>query len=223
MAINPAAESLNDLDRHADDARARIATTIDAIQDKLDPRRILGDALDRAQDGSKDLIGKASASLRAHPFAIGAAITAVGLALLTRRQLSNAKVNLGDGTTDYTDYTDYDDDYAPAPHGIVDEDDGDDAKEKPETSPLVSILVGLAAGAALGALLPTSDAERRVLGETGKRLGAAARAAARRAGDELDAAGLSVDSVRARASDATRKARAAARSVVDAARDEFQA
>ena len=77
-------------------------------------------------------------------------------------------------------------------------------------------------GAALGALLPTSETERRTLGETGNRLGAAARAAARRAADELDAAGLSVDNVKAKAGEATQKARNAAKSVVDAARAELK-
>jgi hypothetical protein len=55
-------------------------------------------------------------------------------------------------------------------------------------NPLVSILIGLAAGAALGAIFPATETERRVLGDAGSRIGDAARAAARRAVDDIGTA-----------------------------------
>ncbi|OYU14610.1 MAG: hypothetical protein CFE37_09745, partial [Alphaproteobacteria bacterium PA4] len=154
----------------ADAARARIGDTIDEIQDRLNPRRILDETIDKVQGSSKQLIGRATGVARAHPLALGAAAAAIGLALLARNQLAKARVDLGD---DATDYTDYDDGAVAPPAPLYDEYDDYDvpaakAEAAPaETSPLVSILIGLAAGAALGALLPATEAERRVLGDTG--------------------------------------------------------
>ena len=210
----------------ANDARQRVSATIDEIQNRLDPRRIVGDVVDRVQTSSRALATQAGDTARAHPIAVGAAVAALGLALLAGNRLANATVDLRDGTDDYTDY---DDDYAdaagyaapePAParlHAVTEK-----TSDAVQANPGVSILVGLIAGAALGALLPVSEGERRPLGETGNRLGAAARAAARRAADELDAAGLSADSVRSMASDVTNKAKSAAMAVVDAAKAEFR-
>jgi hypothetical protein len=207
----------------ADAARDRVTATMDDIQTRLDPRRMVMDTVERVQAGSRALAVQAGDAARAHPLALGAAVAALGLALLARNRLANARVDLGDEATDYTDYDDDYDDATPGrPQALV----GavvDDASEAVQANPSVAILVGLAAGAALGALLPTSAAERRTLGDAGNRLSAAARAAARQAADELDAAGLSVDSVKARASEATRKARGAARAVADAARAELKA
>lgn len=209
----------------ADNARHRVTATIDEIHDRLDPRRIATDAFDRLATSSRALATQAGDVAKTHPLAIGAAVAALGLALLARNRLANATVNLGDGTADYTDYDDdYDDSAlagttAPARLHAVAEQAGDAVGANPG----VSILIGLAAGAALGALLPTTETERRSLGETGSRLSAAARAAARRASDELDAAGLSVDSVRTMAGEATKKAKTAAMSVVDAAKAELKA
>jgi ElaB/YqjD/DUF883 family membrane-anchored ribosome-binding protein len=196
---------------------------MDDIQNRLDPRRILEDTVSRVQTSSKALAVQATDVAKAHPLAIGAAVAALGLALLARNKLANAKVNLGDGTADYTDYDDgYEDPTlyetaAPRMQALA-----SDTREVVEANPGVAIVVGLIAGAALGALLPVSETERRTLGETGNRLGAAARAAARRASEELDAAGLSVDNVKAKAGEATQKARNAAKSVVDAARAELK-
>ena len=207
----------------ADNARVRVTATIDEIQDRLDPRRIASEALDRLTNGSRALATQAGDTAKAHPLAIGTAVAALGLALLARNRLAHAKVNLGDGSTNYTDY---DDDYAQpaavaaAParlHAVTER-----ASETVHANPGVSIIAGLVAGAVLGAVLPTSEAERRTLGETGTRLSAAARAAARKVGDELDAAGLSVDSVRSMANNVTSKAKTAALSVVDAAKAELK-
>jgi len=219
MASNPVDQAV----AAADDARNRVTATMDDIQNRLDPRRILEDTVARVQTGSKTLAVQAGDVAKAHPLAIGAAVAALGLALFARNRLANATVNLGDGTEDYTDY---DDDYSdPAPYDVGAprlQALAGDTREAVEANPGVAIIVGLIAGAALGALLPTSETERRTLGETGNRLGAAARAAARRAADEFDAAGLSVDNVKAKAGEATQKARNAAKSVVDAARAELK-
>lgn len=219
MASNPVEQAAT----AADDARTRVSATMDDIQNRLDPRRILEDTVARVQTGSKALAVQAGDVAKAHPLAIGAAVAALGLALFARNRLANATVNLGDGTEDYTDYDDDYSDPAPSDMGAPRlQALAGDTREAVETNPGVAIVVGLIAGAALGALLPTSETERRTLGETGNRLGAAARAAARRAADELDAAGLSVDNVKAKAGEATQKARNAAKSVVDAARAELK-
>lgn len=223
----------------ADDARTRIAATIDEIQDRLDPRRIMGDAVDKVSDTGTQLIGDARAIVTRHPIALGAAIVAVTLAFFARRTLARATVDLGDGTGNYTDY---DDDT-----GFAVE-DGSNAIPDPaagrsaawdsavlrrdaitarvgaavSSTPVGAIAAGLAAGAVLGALFPASDAERRALGDSGARLGAAAKAAMARAGAEFDAAGLSVDGLRAQVGDVGRTAQRAAKSAVAAARDELK-
>ena len=208
----------------ADTARQQVSATIDELQDRLNPRRIIDETLERVQSSSRAVASQVSDAARAHPLAIGATVAALGLALLARNGLANATVDMGDTGGDYTDY---DDDYAelgsvakpPAARlaalaeqtgGVV------------QANPGVSIIFGLVAGAALGALLPVSDGERRTLGQTGSRISAAARAAARCARDEFDAAGLSVERVRTMASEATQKAKSAAHSVVDAAKAEFK-
>ena len=220
MASNPVDEAAAAVEV----ARTRVSATMDDLQERLDPRRMVVEAVSKVQSSSRALAVQAGDAAKAHPLAIGTAVAALGLALLARNRLSKATVNLGDGTADYTDY---DDDYAepmayeaPAPRAqaLVGE-----ARESVEANPGIAIVVGLIAGAALGALLPVSDAERRTLGETGDRLAAAARSAARRAAEELDEAGLSLDNVKAKASEASAKARKAAKSVADAARAELKA
>lgn len=220
-----ASEPVEQMAAEADVARSRVADTIDALQERLDPRRLVGDAAERVQDGGRALFDRAGATVKAHPIAIGAAVAAVGVALIARQRLAGARVDLGD---EFADYTDYDDGFgfpeAPEPGGEAAPLTATRKAigEQAEANPLVSILLGLAAGAALGALLPTSDAERRSLGDVGGRVGRAARAAARQAADEIDAAGLGLGAVRTRAGDAARKAREAARHVVDAARGELK-
>ena len=188
-----------------DEARQRVDATIDEIQELLNPRRIIAESFDRFVAGSGELATSARDAARAHPLAIGAAAVAVGLALFARRRLSKARVNLGD---DQADYTDYDDGF-----GFAEMDEAESANlphakaaaplaPKPQrgsaatpaedafANPMVSILIGLLAGAALGAVFPTSEAERRVLGDTGMRLGDATRTAARRAAADLGMADL---------------------------------
>lgn len=164
-------------------ARSRIAATIDEIQDRVDPRRIATEAASKAAASSRQAIGAVAETARAHPLAIGAGIAAIGLALLARNRLSKAKVNLGD---DLGTYTDYDDGYGYDEAAVaVDDDEPVAAKrsiianagETVEANPMVSIIVGLAAGALLGALFPATEAERKLMGEAGDRLGDAARRA----------------------------------------------
>ncbi len=224
-----ASEPVERIAAEAEDARARIASTIDEIQDRLDPRRLVSDAVGRVQDSGREFTDRATSAVRAHPLALGAAVAAVGLALVARNRLSKARVDLGDDLRDYTDYDDgfgfaegHDIGEAPAPVGERAQALVGKAGDTVAANPVVSILLGVIAGAALGAILPSSEAERKALGETGGRIGAAARAAARRASEELEAAGLGLDSVRTRASDAARQAKAAAQSVVSAVRDELK-
>lgn len=226
-----ASEPIERLASESEAARARVASTLDEIQNRLDPRRIVEEAVERATGNGLQAIGVVRDAARAHPVAIAAAAAAIGLALLARSHLGKAEIDLGD---DLADYTDFDDDFDETPASPR----GDDFNYKPsdaaarvlaaragetvESNPLVSILLGLAAGAALGALFPATDAERRVLGETSDKLGAAARAAGRRAANEFDSAGLSIGKVRARANEAKNQAGRAARSVAAAARDGFK-
>jgi hypothetical protein len=167
-------------------ARAKLAGTFDEIQDRLDPRRIMTDAVEKAAGGGRQAVSSVVDTAREHPLALGAGIAAVGLALLARNKLAKATVNLGDDLDAYTDYDDgfgYDD--GPLSR-LVDVDDAEEAPARPirarageavAGSPITSIIVGLIAGAALAALFPSTEAERRALGETGGRLGDAARRA----------------------------------------------
>lgn len=190
-----ASEPVERFAAEAEDARLRIADTIDAIQDRLDPRRIVGDAVDRVSGSSVRFASEAREMAKSHPLAIGAAVAAIGVALLARTKLANATVDLGDNLRDYTDY---DDGFGYVERGSsrhsvegVDEKDAADGARAAKaaaharvlaaraagsvaTNPLVSIVIGLAAGAALGALFPATEAERRALAATG-RVGATAR------------------------------------------------
>lgn len=218
-----ASDSVQTAATAADEARSRVTATMDDIQYRLDPRRIIAETVEGVQTRSRAIAEQAGEAAKAHPVALGTAVAALGLALLARNRLSHARVNLGGDIADYTDYDDgYGEDaiYDAAPEKaqpLV-----TNPAESTGGNPAVSIFIGLLSGAILGALLPTSETERRTLAETGGRLSAAARAAARAAADELDAAGLSLDSVRSKAGEATQKARAAAHTVMDAARSELK-
>lgn len=218
----------------ADGARDRIASTIDEIQERLDPRRIISDVTNRVAGSSTQIVGQASETVRSHPLMIGAGIAAVALALLARNRLSHARVDLDYGGTDYTDYDDGFGFAEGTPSRLyadeADEDVAGTVKDRARVlaartgatvgeNPVVAIAVGLFAGAALGALFPTTEAERRALGDAGHRLGAAAKSAARRASEELSAAGLSVDNMAAQID----SAKSAVKSAVSAARQEFKA
>ena len=199
----------------AEDTRERISATIDKLQDRLNPRRIVGDAVGSVQSSSAELINQGIALVRAHPMAFAGAGLAIGLAVLGRDRLSKATVDLGSANESYSDY---DDDYSA---GTVREPASerfallrDRAEARIEDNPLVAIIVGIAAGALLGALFPETERERRLLGASTSRLTAAAKAAAAAAREEIATA-------RAKVADVTGHAKAAVQSVVGAAKSEL--
>jgi ElaB/YqjD/DUF883 family membrane-anchored ribosome-binding protein len=167
-------------------ARAKLSATFDEIQDRLDPRKIVGDAVGKVAGNGRQAVASLGDTVREHPVALGAGIIAIGLALLARNRLAKATVDLGDDLGAYTDYDDgfgYDD----TPLSRLADLDAEPASvrrplaaragDTVADNPLTSIIVGLVAGAALAALFPSSEAERRVMGEAGGRLGDAARRA----------------------------------------------
>lgn len=142
----------------ADEARTRMTATLDEIQERLDPRRIASDAFDKLTGGGVQLVSQARDAAKAHPLALGAAAAAVGLALLARRGLSRARVDLGD---DLGAYSDYEDGYGYTEARLLPETEErrrrvprvDDAVD---ANPLVSVVVGIAAGALLGLIFPAA-------------------------------------------------------------------
>jgi hypothetical protein len=198
----------------ADDTRERIAATIDELQDRLNPRRIVGDAVGSVRETGNDLIDQGMAIARTHPAAIAAGVLAMGIVALGRDRLSRATVDLGDTET----YSDYDDSYTShGPTSAVGERFSllrGEAGERIGDNPLIAVLVGLAAGALLGALFPETARERELFGTSSERIKAAALAAARTAKDEFATARAKVD-------DVASQARGAVTSVVGAAKSEL--
>ncbi len=199
----------------AQDTRERISATIDELQERLSPRRILSDAVESVQASGTELLNSGLGLARAHPAVLAGAGIAIGAAMLGNRKLRGAKVNLGDQSESYSDY---DDDYDDRAGGG--EVGGEHFALQRQSSsplsdnPLIAVAIGLAAGALLGALFPETERERRLLGASADRLGAAARAAARTAREELGVAGEKVADVAA-------QAKSAVQSVVDAAKGEL--
>ena len=166
--------------------RARIAATIDALQDRLQPRVLATQAVESlAQTALTAFAGSGTAMLaltrkllRDHPIATAAAGLGIGVALITRNRLSHAEVNVGD---DYEPYSDFDDEPALR---LVDNVQAE-ASGAVEENPLAAVLAGLAAGALLGALFPETRAENKLVGRHSDKVSTAARAAARAARAEL--------------------------------------
>ena len=166
--------------------RARIAATIDALQDRLQPRVLATQAVESlAQTALTAFAGSGTAMLaltrkllRDHPIATAAAGLGIGVALITRNRLSHAEVNVGD---DYEPYSDFDDEPALR---LVDNVQAE-ASGAVEENPLAAVLAGLAAGALLGALFPETKAENKLVGRHSDKVSTAARAAARAARAEL--------------------------------------
>lgn len=197
----------------ADDTRGRIAATIDELQDRLSPRRIVGDAVGSIQSSGSDLIDSGIRMLRGHPVAAIAAGLAVGIVVLGGSKLKAAKVDFGD---DRESFSDFDDDYRSG------ESTGNErfallrsrSGSTIEENPVIAVLVGLAAGALLGVLFPETEKERELLGASGDRLAKAARAAADAAREEFGTA-------RAKVADVVDHAKGAVGSVVDTAKREY--
>ncbi len=176
-------ETVNNYVGEAEDTRERIAATIDELQDRLNPRRIVGDAAASVQAGGVDLLNEAVRLVRAHPVIVAGAGLAVGLALVGGNRLSKATVDLGDG---YEAYSDYDDDYSANSSGNTGQRFAltrDGASAAIGRNPLIAIFVGLVAGAALGALFPETEGERRLLAGLGDRLSDAERTACAKVND----------------------------------------
>lgn len=185
----------------AEDTRERISATLDELQDRLNPRRIVGDAVDSVQAGSADMLKSGLDMVRAHPASLAVAGVAVALAVFGTTRLRGARVNFGD---DSESYSDFEDSYEPRRSQPAGERfallRGSSASYG--SNPFIGVLVGLAAGALMGALFPETEteSERRLLGDTGDRLAAAARG---------------------KVDDLTGQARSAVQSVVDAAKGEL--
>lgn len=90
--------------------------------------------------------------------------------------------------------------------------------------PLTGALVGLAAGALFGLLLPRTQRENELLGETRDRLADAAKSAARAAADtakqQLDEKGLNMDAARAKLAEVGQQAKDVARTAAQTAASE---
>lgn len=205
-----AADDTNSIAGEAEDTRERISATIDELQDRLNPRRIVGDAVGSVQQSGQEFLDRGLGLAKGNPAILLAAGAAVALAVFGGRKLKSARVNFGDESESYSDY---DDSYVES---------GDSERfallrgpaAAASDNPLVAVAVGLAAGALLGALFPETERERELFGATGARIGNAARAAARTARDELSTARDNVGGV-------TSHAKSAVQSVVDAAKTEL--
>ena len=197
----------------ADDTRERIAATIDQLQDRLNPRRIVGDAVGSMQSSGANLINSGGRLLHDHPIAAIAAVIGIGAAYLGRGKLQRATVNLGD---DRETYSDFDDDYAPEAgtsqrFALSRHKAGTTIEE----NPVVALVLGVAAGALLGYIFPETEKERELLSASSDRLKAAARAAAGTAKDELSTGWEKVG-------DVANHAKSAVQSVVGAAKSELE-
>ena len=74
----------------ADAARARIAATVDDIQERLSPRRIIGDAASDLQTRGSELLESGARLVREHPVALSLIGLSLGLLLLKRDSGPNA-------------------------------------------------------------------------------------------------------------------------------------
>jgi ElaB/YqjD/DUF883 family membrane-anchored ribosome-binding protein len=203
----------NNFADEADDTRERIAATIDQLQDRLNPRRIVGDAVGSMQSSGANLMNSGGRLLQDHPVAAIAAVIGIGVAVLGRGKLQRATVDLGD---EHESYSDFEDDYragsgASQRFALTRQGAGGTIEE----NPVVAIVLGLAAGALLGYVFPETAKERELLGASSDRLKAAARAAAGAARDELSTA-------RNKVGDVATHAKSAVQSVVGAAKQELQ-
>lgn len=97
------------------------------------------------------------------------------------------------------------------------------SSEAIDTNPLVSVAGGLALGAIIGALLPTTQRERKLMGETGKKINNRASAAinaAKEAGRErMSEVGLNAEQAKVQVKNIVDKASETAKAASQAAKD----
>jgi len=185
---NSANRSVESYTADVEATRARIAATIDTLQDRLEPRALVAQAVESlAETAIAAFSGSGTAMLllarrllRDHPVATAAAGLGVGLALLTRNRLTHAAIKLGE---DYEPYSDFDDEPT-ARQPLVDA-DKTGAPGMIEENPLAAVLAGLAAGALVGALFPETRTENKLVGTSSDRVARATQAAARAARAEF--------------------------------------
>ncbi len=140
------ADAINRLAAEASGHRDRLGDAVSELKTRLDPDALFDEAYETASVEGRKLVNKSKDMVTAHPVAIGAAVAAIGLALLARNTLSNATVDLGDTTADYTDYDDeYDTDSVAPPSGLS----AAGLQDSIAKNPLLSMIIGVVAGAAL--------------------------------------------------------------------------
>lgn len=136
------AEPVARLAAEASAASQKLGQTMSDLRQRTNPDVLFDEAYGMAAEQGQKLVAKTRATVAAHPFAIGAAVAAIGLALLARNTLANAKVDFGDETHAYTDY---DESYENRPATPV----GADSSNKADAgsgNPLVSAIVGIVMG-----------------------------------------------------------------------------
>lgn len=259
----------------AEQTRERIASTVDTLQYRLNPRNMVSGAVGSLQDRGVDLVDNARQLVREHPVAVSLIGLSVGLLLLNRNRIagrdsysfdayedvyggdmndgydataddtsdrpgmwsrvrdraSSARSSVSDRAHSARDYTsekwqsarERTSDYAGRARMRA-----SDARQRAaqgyDEHPLTGALVGLAAGALLGLLLPRTQRENEMLGETRDRLADAAKSAARAAADtakqQLDEKGLNMDAARAKLAEVGEQAKDVARSAAQTAANE---
>ncbi|WP_439545647.1 hypothetical protein [Sandarakinorhabdus sp.] len=161
--------TIEDLARAADDAGARLADGVNDLAERLTPRRIMDDALAAAKARGSELARDATGMVKAHPVVVGAAVAAVGLALYAGNRISHAELDIDNDLAGYTDYDDLMAEPAAAAGSTV-ADVASDARDLVSDNPVLAILAGLAAGAAMAMLFPSSESEKRSLGNLARRV-----------------------------------------------------
>lgn len=264
----------------AEQTRERIASTVEDLQQRLNPRNMVHRSVGAIQDRGIDLLQTARDFAREHPAALGLAGLSVALLVAGRawsaRQdrysfdayddvyggndmddgydataddfdrepgrlnrgwnrvrdgASRARSSISDRAGSARDYTsdkwqsarERTSDYAGRAR-VRASDARRYAADSYDANPLTGILLGVVAGAALGLLLPRTQRENELLGETRDRLTDAAKSAARAASEtarqRLDEMGVNADAAKAKLVDIGQQAKEVARSAGQAAASE---
>lgn len=259
----------------AEQTRERIASTVDSLQYRLNPRNMVNRSVSSLQDRGIDLVDNAREMMREHRVALSVIGLSAALLLLNRKRLasrdsysfdayddvyggdmndgydatadesntrpgmwsrvrdraSGARSSASDRAHSARDYTsdkwqsarERTSDYASRARTKA-----SDARQRAaqgyDENPLTGALVGIAAGALLGLLLPRTQRENEMLGETRDRLADAAKSAARAAADtakqQLDEKGLNMDAAKAKLAEVGQQAKDVARTAAQTAASE---